>query len=274
MNHEYYIDNIPISLDYSELPFTGFGKSEILSNEKTDVTYNQPWYEEGYTLANLFNDQEFNLILNGISNCINKILKTNILNLEKYHTFVNDDTHYQVVNATRNLFPPDFDFPVSDVISKLEDFLGFKLTDVDPDTGKPLRIIVRINRPNSFDLNPPHKDIYESYDRFNLLPKIVNFWIPICGVTNKTMLPIVPKSHFIPEDKILRTFEGGCISKNKYRVRSVLSWNNEKKLIRKLAVPKQSLVFTPHLIHGCAINQELDITRIALEFRLFPKLKS
>ena len=133
-----------------------------------------------------------------------------------------------------------------------------------------MHIIVRINRPKSSDYNPPHKDIYGPYDRdsSNYIT-FINFWIPICGVTDKSSLPIVPESHHIPENSILRTTEGAELENNNYRVNLILNWNGSNQLRRVKIKQGEVLMFSPHLIHGLALNDEMDQTRVGLEFRLF-----
>ena len=142
---------------------------------------------------------------------------------------------------------------------------------MNPFNGKRLRIIVRINRPFSNDFNPPHKDIYESLDANNYCPRFINLWIPICGVTSKSSLPIVPSSHLINEDSIIRTRKGVNIFGQKYRVRMIKQWDGSNKLSRVDICDGDALAFTPHLIHGLAFNEEKDVTRVALELRLFEK---
>jgi ectoine hydroxylase-related dioxygenase (phytanoyl-CoA dioxygenase family) len=73
----------------------------------------------------------------------------------------------------------------------------------------------------------------------------------------------------INENLILRTFEGATIEGNKYRVRMIKSWNGDNSLIRSKVTYGQVLIFTSHLIHGLAVNEEPDTTRVSLEFRLF-----
>jgi ectoine hydroxylase-related dioxygenase (phytanoyl-CoA dioxygenase family) len=157
------------------------------------------------------------------------------------------------------------------MIPKFEEMVGFGLTDVEPQTKEKMHIIVRINRPGSMDFNPPHKDIYEGWDKNGRVPQFVNLWIPICGVTSKSSLPVVPRSHHLTEDKILRTFEGAVVEGNKYRVKAVVEWDGKNDLIRPEVKYGEVLLFSGHLIHGLAKNELEDQTRIALEFRLFKK---
>lgn len=192
--------------------------------------------------------------------------------LENYHHFIRKEIdHLNVVKITRDLFPEDFSFSSDILISRIGKLVNLNLTDIDPDTNERTHIIIRINRPQSEDFNPPHKDIYEGYDQQKRLPKMINVWIPICGVTSLSTIALVPKSHLINENKILRSFIGGKINKKEFRVRNILSWDGEKKL-RRIYVPTGSaLLFTPHLIHGLALNNQENTTRVSLEYRLYKK---
>src|SRR5262249_50065009 len=153
--------------------------------------------------------------------------------LSQYHKFVTtDDNHLKVVRKTRDLFPADFNFPIVDVIPEFEKALGFRLSDIDPKDGTKLHIIVRINSPFSTDFNPPHKDIYEAVDLESYIPQFVNLWIPICGVTENSSLPLAPSSHLLPESQILRTLDGGVLQGNKYRVRTIREWGGSNHMVR------------------------------------------
>ena len=274
---KFKIDEKQFSFDSQGTPSFDYGIPQVLSNENTDITYGQTWYKQGYGVFPLLSTMEFNALQAGISNCVKSILEekgldTTQFELNKYHRFLpNDTTHYEVVKRTRDLFPSDFDFHIVEFYKKLSEILGFELTDINPNNGEKMHIIIRINRPDSNDFNPPHKDVYESVDRDEQVNKFVNFWIPICGVNRQSSLPLVPESHLLPENKILRTFEGGTIQKQKYHVRSILKWDERNNLQRADINYKQVLIFSSHLIHGCAVNEQKDETRVALEFRLFKK---
>jgi hypothetical protein len=274
--HTYSIDGIPyvIELDNNQEYITGL--PIVLSNEDSDITYSQEWYNQGYTIQYFLDDYEFSNVKQGVTQCIKNIIE-GILNieipefeLENYHNVItNNEDHYKVVSKTRDLFSKDFSFPVDDVIPRFEHILNFPLTDIDPNSGWKAHIILRINRPNSNDYNPPHKDIYEHYDGENYIPKFINFWVPICGVTSKSMLPISPGTHKIPENHILRTNVGSNVGGNKYRVRAIKEWDSSVNLQRYHVNYGQVLIFSPHLIHGLAVNEEPNTTRVALEFRLY-----
>lgn len=275
-NHTYYIDNKPytISLDNNQEYLTG--SDIILSDKSSDITYHQEWYDQGYTIQSFLNNNEFEDLKQGVNNCIKNIIEE-VLNskipdftLENYHNIViNNDDHYKIVSKTRDLFSKDFNFPIEKMIPKFEKILGFSLTDIDPNSSWKAHIILRINRPHSNDYNPPHKDMYEHYDGENYIPKFANFWVPICGVTQKSMLPISPKTHKLSENLILRTNIGSNVEGNKYRVRAIKEWDGKTDLYRYHIEYGQVLIFSSHLIHGLAINEESNTTRVALEFRLY-----
>lgn len=275
-SHIYYIDTTSYAIELDDTQEYITGSNIILSNEESDVTYFQNWYSQGYTIQSFLSNNEFNKIKQGVTQCIKNLIE-NTLNiqvsnfkLEDYHNIItNDNDHYKIVSKTRDLFSKDFNFPIDEIIPRFETILNFPLTDIDPNSGWKAHIILRINRPYSNDYNPPHKDIYEHYDGESYIPKFINFWVPICGVTQKSMLPISPKTHRLPEELILRTNVGSCIGKNKYRVRAVKNWDEKVNLYRYPIEYGQVLIFSPHLIHGLAINEEPNTTRVSLEFRLY-----
>lgn len=259
------------------------GVNNVLSNKDTDVTFGQSWYSDGYFIFDFLTNSEFENLYTGITKTIKSIIEATLnkqlhnFTLEKYHNFVKDDkTHLKVVTKTRDLFSDDFNFPILEMIPKFEKVLGFNITNTNPQTNTKSHIIIRINRPNSFDYNPPHKDMYEAYDGSSnngvgYFPKFLNFWIPVAGVNQKSSLPIVPKSHLIPENLIIRTSNGAILGGGSYRVKMIKKWNNSNELIRTNVTYNQMLVFSSHLIHGLAINENNDTTRVALEFRLYKK---
>jgi Phytanoyl-CoA dioxygenase (PhyH) len=272
---EFIIDGQPCTVDVGGSPAFSFGAAETLSRPDTDPTFFQDWYGEGFRVFRFLDDAAFASLHYGVTHSIARIVaslgvEVTGFELEKYHHFVRDDaTHFQVVRLTRDLFPADFNFPITATRKRLERLLGFGLTDIDPDTGDKLHIIIRINRPGSSDYNPPHKDIYEVWDAEAVIPKFVNFWIPACGVSPQSSLPVGPGSHLLPEDRIYRTVEGGVVAGKTYRVRSILHWDGSNRLHRPPVGDGEVIVFSSHLIHGCAINEQEDTTRVALEFRLF-----
>jgi hypothetical protein len=273
---DYQIDGKKYTISIKDSPLFEFGKDEVLSREDSDITFGQPWYKNGFSEQDFLSKEDFKLLKSSLTCSIKEIIlkelsvNTDFFELENYHNFVLDDAkHFKIVSKTRDLFAEDFNYPVMELKNRLSEILGFNLTDINPKDQRKVHIIVRINRPKSNDYNPPHKDIYEGVDDDSYIPQFVNFWIPIAGVTKNSSLPLVPESHKLNEKLICRTFDGGMMEGNKYRVRMIKSWNKENGLVRSTVQNGQVLIFSGHLIHGLAINNEEDKTRVALEFRLF-----
>lgn len=270
------IDGKSIKFSIPDSQHFQYGDEQVLSSEKTDLTYGQPWYDQGLCTIPFLNDAEFKNLRTGLEECVAEIIRKELgfkpetFLLDRYHEFVrSNEDHMKIVSRTRDLFPKDFNFDLDELVKKFEAFLGFSLTDKDPASGQPLHVIVRINRPNSNDFNPPHKDVYEVFDGDAELSSFINMWIPVCGVTNKSSLPMVPASHLLSEDRILRTRIGGLIAGNKYRVRLVKEWDGKNTLTRTDVKYGDVLCFSPYLVHGLAVNEEEHLTRVSLEFRLF-----
>jgi hypothetical protein len=272
----FFVDGEKRDFSVSDSQSFFLGKEEVLSQKVTDIVYDQPWYSEGFTESDFLSDDEYESLIDGLTESVKRILheetslNTDGFKLENYHQYVkNNEDHLKVVSRTRDLFSDDFNFPVLKLLPRLESILNFKLSDIDPKTNEKMHIIVRINRPQSNDFNPPHKDAYHGVDIDNYIPLFVNFWIPVCGCSSKSNLPIVPKSHLLSESKVLRTIGGSEVEGNKYRVCVIKSWDGKNELIRSKVKYGQVLIFSSHLIHGLALNNETDMTRVALEFRLF-----
>jgi hypothetical protein len=255
------------------------GENIVLSSKDTDITYEQQWYQTGFDVLKFCSADDFKDLHLGLTKCIKSMVEDEVgitiknFRLEDYHKWIdNNEQHYSIVSKTRDLFSEDFSFSIDGLLKRFEKVLGFELTDIDPKLNEKAHIIVRINRPNSTDYNPPHKDIYEGVDGENsYIPKFVNFWIPISGVTKESSLALAKGSHLIPESEITRTREGAIVNNNKYRVRIVKEWQGSNKLERVSVGNGETLVFSNHLIHGLGVNGQHDISRVALEFRLFKK---
>lgn len=279
----YKINDNEFSVETPDQEFK-VGESKVISNEDTDILFSQDWYSDGHTSELLMTDVEFGNLKKGIEDTLSNLIQTHLnkdvsnFSLEKYHQYIDsDEEHFKIVSKTRDLFPSDFNFDTDAILKKFKGILGFEVTDNIPNTDSKIHIIVRVNRPNSNDYNPPHKDSYEAFhyndsvDETDSALRFINFWIPIAGVTPKTSLPISPKSHLLSEDVILRTIGGGKVGKNKYRVGCIKEWNGSNELKRSEVNYGEVLIFSSHLIHGFAVNEEQDTTRVALEFRLFKK---
>ena len=273
----YKISNTEICISNCKNKFK-LGQSEYLSNNQTDVCSKLSWYNDGYKVYDFLSMNDFKALRAIIENTLQEIIyeelgrKIEGFKLENYHNYVNnDEDHYKVVNRTRSLVESKNHTSVQRYIKIIEGLTGLTLSNKIPHINQEAHFIIRINRPNSNDYNPPHKDIYEVTDNFNTTLKMLNCWIPIAGVNEKSSLPIVPQSHLLNEDEILRAFEGANIGGRNYRVRIIKSWDNQSQLFRADVKESQILIFSSYLIHGLATNFNNNITRVALELRLFER---
>ena len=273
----YFIDGKPFDLRVDNAAEATFGAAAILSTPTTDITASQPWYDTGYTVADLFPDAEFRRFRSGIEASVGAALAAlgrdiTGFTLETYHHFVDDAAHAAVVTASRAFLQRDLNIDLDALHDRLGRIVGQDLTDdlseiVAGQSGR-MSVVVRINRPGSGDFNPVHKDIYEAVDHRGQVPRLVNFWIPLAGVGSQSSLPIVPGSHLLDESAILRTRAGSVVEGRHYRVNSILEWAGERSLQRARIQEGQVLIFSSHLIHGLAVNDQPDTTRVALELRL------
>ena len=251
-----------------------WGENKILYERENSVISKTDWEPIGYNCARVFMNDEFKDLKFSILNNIIEALKYHNVDFDEksftlsdYHKIVTtDELHYKIIDITRNLTNKDFDFDIDKLTKRFGDILGYKFTSWVEELKK-THVQIRISRPHSLDINPPHRDGYLSY-----WEDIINIWIPIEGCNEKTSLPVVPASHLIPENNICRTeSKGAKINGNIYYVPCILK---TKKGILNMVRPNpkqgEALIFTPFLIHGAAVNQS-DVTRISLELR-FPRV--
>ena len=270
-----FIDNQPFEFKVEGDFF--WGKPELLYPQEDNVLSKMEWENDGFNIVEAFENQDFLKLQESVKNIIIDALKANnvtvdneIFDLKDYHKFVTTDAlHNQVISITRNLETLDFDFDIDLLAKRFGDILGYKLTSYVEELKKS-HIQIRISRPKSLDINPPHRDGYLSY-----WEDIINVWLPIAGCNEKSSLPVVAKSHLIPENEILRTeSKGAKINGNIYYVPCILETKSGViKMTRPNPKESEALLFSPFLIHGAAVNENEDITRVSLELR-FPKQKN
>lgn len=268
-----YIDKQPFEFEVEGNFF--WGKEEMLYQKEGNVLSKVDWADKGYSIVKAFNAVDFLSLQKSVrKNVIEAIHEAGInidvenFELEKYHEVVKtDEEHFKVINKTRRLQVADLEFEIESLTQKFGDVLGCKLTSWIEELHKS-HVQVRISRPNSLDINPPHRDGYLSF-----WENIINVWVPISGCNKKSSLPIVSGSHLLTEDQILRTnAKGATINGNVYNVPCILETKEGSfQMTRPNPEAGEALLFSPFLIHGSAVNQNQNITRVALELR-FPKI--
>ena len=275
MKHTYMIDSKALELTLEPNEYS-LGESLNLSEHFDDLAHEKHWYADGYAIeksAGFFNLDE---LKNATELAVRKIISEldNSINLtdfrfEKYHQFVSDDLHLKIIQKMRRLHPQHLSIDTDQILKKFSQYFGKNLVFKNPITEHEQWMIARINRPKSSDFNTAHKDIYEIFDKFQKIPQMINVWVPLIGVTKKNTLPIVPKSHLLPESKVMRTKAGATVNGIKYSVNSIKSWDDSSSLTQIPLAQDEILIFSSHLIHGLAMNHEEDITRVSFEFRLY-----
>ncbi len=263
------IDNVPFSFNVTGDFFCG--ENKILFKKEDNLISKTSWETNGFSVVNVFSNSQFVSLKKSIKKNIFEGLKKaginikfNEFKLKDYHKYIDSkETHLKVIEHTRDLRTEDFDIDFNIMAKELSKHTNSGLTPFIKELGRS-HVQIRLNRPNSLDINPPHRDGYLSY-----WENILNVWIPIEGCNEKSSLPVIPESHLIPENDILRTkAKGAIINGNLYYVPCIIkTTKGDLNMTRPNPKQGEALIFTPYLIHGAAINQNKDTTRVALELR-------
>ena len=210
----YLINNKKITINASDESIFS-GEEKVLSKIGEDITSSTEWYQKGFAIFSLEKVFPFNKILSEITLSVKKIIEENLtyrdlsnFTLSNYHKFIKNEEHLSIDKKLKRLYPKDLGFEDQKIVEFIGNLIKKKLSYKKKNSNFNHWIILRLSLPKSTGLkgfNPSHKDIYEDYDLHGEIPKMVNTWIPICGVNDKTGLPIVEGSHLYPESKIIRT---------------------------------------------------------------------
>jgi ectoine hydroxylase-related dioxygenase (phytanoyl-CoA dioxygenase family) len=248
-----------------------WGEDQVLFEKDSDTLAKVTWRDKGYTIEQLFDVESFVAMRESLIQRLKSILQAQVADLdlsefrlENYHRYVNDQSHQQVISQTRFLDFSSFEIDVAKLCVNVSEILGQPVGSHNHLLGRDV-VILRISRPDSLDINPPHRDGY-----LEIWQRTINLWIPIAGCSDRSSLPMIESSHFWNENEIYRTSaKGAKIQGLGYHVPAILrTKQGSLAMTRKNPQPGEALVFTPYLIHGSAINQQRDSTRISLEIRL------
>ena len=254
----------PIKIYYPELYVDStWGDDRIILNLDVNLLEQSGFDDTGFKCfksdGNLFL-REF------IRDKIFELTNKHINNIDNYHNEITEDEHKKILHNMPYKYVREGDNNgLSKYAAYLEDF-------VSKNIGKKVRIFnddiwVRICRPTASyatDFNPCHRDVYLDFYR-----NVVNIYVPICGSTDKSALLICPGSHKINEKDIAIT-SGGTYFRNKnikYSVDAIVASKCDIIMERPNPSVDEIMIFTPYLIHGCASNDNDNITRISLEVR-------
>ena len=279
MKHFYFIDQEKFEVSLDDKSDYQKGTNEVLIDRFKDLTVNKDWFDEGFSVEKSSHFFDEKKLYASLESALKKIISELYPNLrlkgfvlEKYHNYISEMQHNEIIKKTRRLFPKDLSIDVNQIVEKFSEYFNTKLTFTNPITDDTQWMIARINMPKSNNFNTAHKDIYQVFDEFGTIPRMVNIWIPLSGVNVSNSLPLVPQSHKLPENKIIRTKAGSIINNTSYSVASIKSWDESTCLERVPIKSNELLIFSSHLIHGLSYNPNDDITRTSFEFRLFEQL--
>ncbi len=271
MNCQLTIDKEPFSFQIEGDFFWGI--DQVLFNPSSSVIMNTSWKKDGYALFDLLTVEEFNRIQENISSLLKSIALEIGIDLpdhfspEKYHLYFNtQELHNQVIQKTRFLTFKDFKIDFQQLCTRVSDFIKYPLQLENPLLDEEI-VILRISRPKSLDINPLHRDGY-----LDIWANVLNLWIPLAGCDENSSLPVFPESHLLNETKVYRSeTKGARINGLGYHVPGIVDVKGGLDLIRPNPAYRQALLFTPFLIHGAAINQNENKTRLSLELRFCKK---
>ena len=276
MRLSYWLDDEAVSVDVADTTPFATGDTVCLAERYDDPPRHQEWYAKGYTILPCLAPDAFGVFREALTGLLRGII-TDLyphkplegFTLETYHQHVRDDSeHAAIISRTRRLYPDEIRFDLEPMIAKVERAVGIPLCDRNSINGNKQWLILRINRPGSRDFNPVHKDVYQAVDAFGQAPRMVNCWMPICGVTERSGLPLALGSHLLREDQIERTLAGAEVDGRVDSVNCIRSWAGDNRMRVMAPDPGQLLVFSSHLIHGLSFNRT-DQTRMSFELRLY-----
>lgn len=265
------------SINKSDLQYSADGKTfrgddRILINSAIDLTAKTTWTKEGFTIENLFHENDFRIFKANTNALLIKcwrdagLLLADNFQPDQYHTLVNTrEEHLAAIEKTKLLSVELFPVNIDTLERRVSEICKQELVVRNPYDNQSI-FHFRVIRPQQPDNNPLHRDVWlEDYK------DCINLYIPVCGSNDLSSLIIIPESHHWPESKIERTIEGAQIGNSKYNVPAVTKVNEEANYLRPNPGENEVLIFSPYLIHGGSANLNSDITRISIEVRLWRK---
>lgn len=268
---EYWINNVLVR--YEATGEKCRGDDSVLLKKAQDLTIGTTWQKRGFSIETLFDDENtYQLFQNKTSELIRSCWRKSGLAvhadfpLDQYHTLAKTiEAHMKAVEFTKLLSVDDFPLGVSRLEERISTICKTSLIARNPFDNQTI-FHFRVIRPNTIDNNPLHRDVWlEDYD------DCINLYIPIAGSDERSSLIIIPESHQWPESRIERTVSGALINNVRFNVPAVTTIDGEYTIVRPNPKPNETLVFSPYLIHGGAVNLNCDKTRISIEIRLWKK---
>jgi len=259
---KYTCDNLrKNNIYYSELLVdSNWGEDKCMLDNDINLLSKTDFDNSGYKILDIENCNHLMQIF--IKNEI-KFITGKDIDLKNYHNEINEDEHKIILNSMpykKDMYPD-----VKEFCEYIENLISNELNE-------PIKIFnddlwFRICRPSKIcdnDYNPCHRDVYLDFYR-----NIVNIYLPVVGSNEKSALTLHAGSHKWKENETMVT-NGGAHFKHvnkKYSVDAIVASKQPLDMIRPNPNENQLMLFSPYLIHGCANNENEDITRISLEVR-------
>lgn len=246
---------------YSELYVDSeWGSDYVMLNNDINLLKNTEFDNVGYKIIDI--DDFSDTLRDFISSEINSVAGYEV-DLVRYHEEITSKEHKQILNSM------PYKKDKTPAIKAFSDYLEKTISDI---LNEPIKIFngdlwFRICRPSDIcdnDYNPCHRDVYLDFYR-----NIVNIYLPVAGSNEKSSLTICPGSHKWNENQT-RVTKGGAHFKyqdKKYSVDAIVASKPPLEMVRPNPTANQLMLFSPYLVHGCATNENYDITRISLEVR-------
>ena len=159
MNCRINIDGVAHHYDIGGI--FNWGRDEILFNNYQDAINRTTWFQEGFNIIDVLEDEEHLNLVKSIQALLFKNFEINFKNcaLSEYHKYVSSEQHLELIKATRELQYSNLDLDIDFLCEKISNELKRKVHTKNLLLGRDL-VILRISRPNSLDINPPHRDSY------------------------------------------------------------------------------------------------------------------
>ena len=238
-----------------------WGEDEVLLEKDVNLLAKTSFHHKGYHIFPITNHRETlkTLLSRNISTIIGS---TTDIDIEKYHLYVNETQHKQVLNT----------MPYKKDCMELRTFSEYIETFMSEVLKEKVKIFnddiwVRICRPTHIsqeDFNPCHKDVYLDFYR-----NTMNVYLPIVGSNEKSSLLVQEGSHLWNEHSTAKTTGGAYFEhkKKKYSVDAIVQSKIKLNMVRPNPSMDEMMVFSPYLIHGCSNNDNENVTRMSLEIR-------
>jgi hypothetical protein len=260
------------TLHYEAKGIRVFGENHVMLNQGIDLTAKTDWSGMGFGIEKLLANQLYQEFADNTRSLLMRLWREAGLSipeeflLEHYHTLVSSwEMHLNVLEKTKLLSTSEFPVSINHIEERISEICGEKLEVKNPYDGQSI-FHFRIIRPSRNDNNPLHRDVWlEDYK------DCINLYIPIAGSNELSSLILIPGSHRWPESKIERTVNGAIINDVKFNVPAVTAISVDYQAVRPDPQGNEVLIFSPYLIHGGAVNQNSDKTRISIEMRLWKK---